>query len=126
MGSIFLQLQVYLLVSPALFAHQAYAKPLGGSDKTSAVNTTHSSSETVGSHDDLFSVRMEDIKSLLQDDQFIGLNPGEEDQVKLPANQPRICPARYGSWYPRKELNLRSSCPWIYEVLDNGPDASPR
>ncbi|GFO15053.1 interleukin-17d [Plakobranchus ocellatus] len=71
--------------------------------------------------------KVRDLNSFLADRQYIGVIPTQDSYVSLPSDQPQTsCPAATGSWWPRPEINLRSTCPWVWEVLDNGPDAYPR
>ncbi|XP_013080675.2 uncharacterized protein LOC106066244 [Biomphalaria glabrata] len=60
--------------------------------------------------------------------QFVGLVNRSESYPPLPDNQPSVddCPSGYGSWWPRSEMNLRSTCPWVYEEIDLGPTMYPR
>ena len=71
--------------------------------------------------------QVRDLNSFLEESQYIGVIPEQDGYIPLPPNQPHnSCPAATGSWWPRREINLRSTCPWVWEELDNGPDAYPR
>ncbi|KAK3775498.1 hypothetical protein RRG08_027252 [Elysia crispata] len=71
--------------------------------------------------------KVEKLNSFLTDSQYVGVIPQQDDFIPLPSNQPHDCPAPTGSWWTtRTEPNLRSTCPYIKEELDNGPDAYPR
>ncbi|GFN79704.1 interleukin-17d [Plakobranchus ocellatus] len=71
--------------------------------------------------------QVRDLNSFLSDPQYIGVIPTQDSHISLPSDQPQTgCPAATGSWWPRPEINLRSTCPWVWQVLDNGPDAYPR
>jgi len=59
--------------------------------------------------------QVRDLNTFLEADQFIGLEPEQPEAEAIPTDQPADqCPASTGSWWPRRELNLRSTCPWIY------------
>ncbi|BFZ18269.1 hypothetical protein BsWGS_21308 [Bradybaena similaris] len=68
------------------------------------------------------------LNSRLTPSQLIGLNPGESTPPTVaPTDQPNTCPTNEtGDWWPRKELNLRSTCPWTLQQVDLGTDAFPR
>ncbi|XP_005091583.1 uncharacterized protein LOC101857312 [Aplysia californica] len=72
--------------------------------------------------------QVRDLNDFLEADQFIGLEPEQPEVEAIPTDQPPAdqCPASSGSWWPRRELNLRSTCPWIYVQKDNGADVYPR
>ncbi|BFZ18267.1 hypothetical protein BsWGS_21306 [Bradybaena similaris] len=69
-----------------------------------------------------------DLNSRLTPSQLIGLNPGESTPPTVaPTDQPNTCPAKEtGDWWPRTEVNLRSTCPWRLQQVDLGTDAFPR
>ncbi|RUS79149.1 hypothetical protein EGW08_013096 [Elysia chlorotica] len=67
-----------------------------------------------------------ELNSFLADSDYLSVMPEQGDFIPLPTGQPYSCPAATGSWWPRREINLRSTCPWTWEELDNGPDAYPR
>ncbi|CAL1536114.1 unnamed protein product, partial [Lymnaea stagnalis] len=61
--------------------------------------------------------------------QFLGRLVNEEDgYAPLPRDQPAAgdCPQESGSWWPRSEDNLRSTCPWIMNETVLGADFYPR
>ncbi|GFO37767.1 interleukin-17d [Plakobranchus ocellatus] len=71
--------------------------------------------------------KVKELNPFLSDSQYVGLIPTPDEYIPLPSDQPHSsCPAATGSWWPRPEVNLRATCPWIWEELDNGPDAYPR
>ncbi|RUS79148.1 hypothetical protein EGW08_013095 [Elysia chlorotica] len=70
--------------------------------------------------------QVRELNSFLAESDYLGVMPAQTDFIPLPTGQPYSCPAATGSWWPRSEINLRSTCPWIWEELDNGPDAYPR
>ncbi|GFR59181.1 interleukin-17-4 [Elysia marginata] len=68
-----------------------------------------------------------ELNTFLANSEYIGVLPEQDGHISLPSNQPEnSCPAASGSWWPRQESNLKSTCPWIWEELDNGPNAYPR
>lgn len=68
-----------------------------------------------------------DLNSRLTPSQLIGLNPGESTPPVAPTNQPNTCPTgETGDWWPRTEVNLRSTCPWTLQQVDLGTNAFPR
>ncbi|BFZ18266.1 hypothetical protein BsWGS_21305 [Bradybaena similaris] len=69
-----------------------------------------------------------DLNSRLTPSQLIGLNPRESTLPTVAStDQPNTCPANEtGDWWPRTEVNLRSTCPWRLQQVDLGIDAFPR
>uniref|UniRef100_A0A2C9M6C0 CTCK domain-containing protein n=1 Tax=Biomphalaria glabrata TaxID=6526 RepID=A0A2C9M6C0_BIOGL len=76
----------------------------------------------------LLSMMLGELSPFLNLTQFVGLASQSESYPSLPDNQPSVddCPSGYGSWWPRSEMNLRSTCPWVYEEIDLGPTMYPR
>lgn len=73
--------------------------------------------------------RVLDLNPYLNATQFVGLIKQDTSDYKpLPKDQPnkKDCPAATGSWWPRPEFNLRSTCPWILEERDLGEEYFPR
>ena len=70
--------------------------------------------------------KVKELNEFLHDSQYVGVIPEQDDYIPIPHDQPTNCPAAVGDWWPRPEINLRSTCPSIKEELDNGPDAYPR
>ncbi|KAH9491002.1 hypothetical protein Btru_051711 [Bulinus truncatus] len=67
------------------------------------------------------------LNSFLNASQFVGKVDQVDSYTPLPTNQPAVgdCPARNGSWWPRPEMNLRSTCPWIYVENNLGSNFYP-
>ena len=70
--------------------------------------------------------QVRELNSFLDNSDYISVIPEQGNEIELPTDQPDSCPAATGSWWPRNEVNLRSTCPWVWEELDNGEDAYPR
>ncbi|GFR78410.1 interleukin-17-4 [Elysia marginata] len=71
-------------------------------------------------------LEVQQLNSFLNDSDYVGLIPQQDSFIPLPSNQPLDCPNPTGSWWPGNEINLRSTCPFIKEERDLGPDAYPR
>ena len=72
-------------------------------------------------------VQVRELNAFLNNSDYIALMPQQDDSSLLPTgHQHSSCPAATGSWWPGQEVNLRSTCPWVWENLDNGQDAYPR
>ncbi|CAL1536113.1 unnamed protein product, partial [Lymnaea stagnalis] len=66
------------------------------------------------------------LNSFLNASQYIGVSPLQPRHKRPPPNQPKTCPEDDRSWWPRKEHNLRSTCPWTYTTVDLGESFYPR
>ncbi|CAG5131652.1 unnamed protein product, partial [Candidula unifasciata] len=68
-----------------------------------------------------------DLNTRLTASQLVGLNPGESTPQAAPTSQYNTCPRNVtGDWWPRPEVNLRSTCPWKLQQVDLGVNAFPR
>ncbi|CAG5131653.1 unnamed protein product, partial [Candidula unifasciata] len=67
-----------------------------------------------------------DLNTRLTASQLVGLNPGESTPQAAPTSQYNTCPRNVtGDWWPRPEVNLRSTCPWKLQQVDLGVNAFP-
>jgi hypothetical protein len=67
------------------------------------------------------------LNSRLSPNQLVGLIPEAPYRNPIPSRQPSQCPDEVtNKWWPRSEVNLRSTCPWNITEVDLGEDAFPR
>lgn len=66
-----------------------------------------------------------DRNTFLNSTMYLGLNPQQPALSPLP-EEGLTCPNETGSWWPRPETNLKSTCPWVFEYNDFGESYYPR
>ncbi|BFZ18270.1 hypothetical protein BsWGS_21309 [Bradybaena similaris] len=70
---------------------------------------------------------VKDLNQHLTASQFLGLYPAEPTTTPAPTSENLACPrGPTGDWWPKSEMNLRSTCPWTLVPKDLGETAFPR
>ncbi|GFR62948.1 interleukin-17-4 [Elysia marginata] len=120
-------LHTIFILATGLYVFMAHSNPIETDNPiVHTAENSQSESRNETGHGPFSPNQMLQLRSSFTDAMYIGVIPEENDLIQVPGNQPHSCPAASGSWFPGQELNLRSTCPWIWEVLDNGVDTYPR